>query len=275
MYNPFSGVRVTGTWEDHASYSAGGTDLPLGYGTVLPAPASGILRISGGSGEWACGWVGSAGRRSILTLDTPVYRHTPRRSRPFEAEGPLVAIVYQHQSAFGRAGWHPEGSAIGWSGASASGSDWGGDVHLHWHGLDASGNRLRIDSFLPTGLAGSGYSSINNIEPVTGGFLMALSDDQQADLAAQTKAIYGVISKGSDSFKPFGIKVTDPKTGGKKFALITGSAMVPLWYTESANALAAKFGDFVEIGSEWDWQELEFAYGLRPARPTQASVDAA
>lgn len=159
-YNPFSGVRITGTWEDHASYSAGGTDLPLGYGTPIPAPGTGVLRISGGSGEWACGWVGSAGRRSILTLATPLARHTPRKSSPPEGDGPLTAIVFQHQSNFNLAGGYAQGQTVGWTGASANGSNYGGDVHLHWHGLNANGQRLRLESFLPTGLAGGGVTPI-------------------------------------------------------------------------------------------------------------------
>ncbi|ANJ26829.1 hypothetical protein [Agromyces aureus] len=165
-HNPFAGVRITGTWEDHASYSAGGTDLPLGYDTAIPAPASGTLRTSGGSGEWACGWVGSAGRRSILTLDTPLPRRSPRRSSPSEAEGPMVAIVLQHQSAFAGQGWHPEGAIIGRSGASANGKDYGGDIHLHWHGLDAQGRRLRIESFLNgASTAGGGTATIPDEAP--------------------------------------------------------------------------------------------------------------
>lgn len=166
-HNPFAGVRITGTWEDHADYSAGGTDLPLGYGTPIPAPASGVLRVAGGSGEFEAGWVGTAGRRSVLTLDSPLPRLSPRRSTPAEAEGPMVAVVLQHQSKFGLNATHyDEGDTCGWSGASASGQDYGGDVHLHWHGLDAAGRRLRIESFLPqTGAAGLDTATITEEEP--------------------------------------------------------------------------------------------------------------
>ena len=195
VYNPFASVRITGTWEDHASYSAGGTDYPLAYGTRIPAPASGILRTSGGSGEWACGWVGTAGRRSILSLDKPISRRTPRRSSPFEAEGPMVAIVLQHQSAFGAIGWHAEGTDIGVTGASASGSDWGGDVHLHWHGLDASGNRLRVESFLPTGTAGGGYTPIEEDD--------MFNDQDRANLTSVLLAL------GAGGLKPGGWKDED------------------------------------------------------------------
>lgn len=163
-YNPFASEPITGTWEDHADYSKGGTDLPLAYGTPIPAPAAGTLQTSGGSGEYECGWVGTAGRRSILHLDSPLSRVSPRRSSPYEAEGPCVAIVLQHQSAFGTPGWHAEGTIIGDSGASANNDDWGGEVHLHWHGLDAAGNRLRIESFIGTSStpAGGGGTPIPN-----------------------------------------------------------------------------------------------------------------
>lgn len=135
-YNPFVGWRITGTWEDHMSYSLGGTDYPLPYGTALPAPAAGVLRTSGGRGEFAAGWVGSAGRRSILTLDTPIRD--------------VVAVVFQHQSVFGVPGHYEERETCGWSGASASGRDWGGDIHLHIHCLTADGRRRRFESYFGT-----------------------------------------------------------------------------------------------------------------------------
>lgn len=134
-FNPWSGYRMTGTWQDHMSYSLGGEDYPLGYGTGLKAPASGTLRTSGGSGEKAAGWIGSAGRRSILDLDTPI--------------GAMASIVFQHQSAFGTHGKHyNEGEILGWSGASANGKDYGGDVHLHVHGLTADGRRVPFTQYI-------------------------------------------------------------------------------------------------------------------------------
>lgn len=135
MYNPFSGWRITGSWANHMSYSLGGIDYPLPYNTPLRAPASGTLRTSGGRGEFAAGQVGSAGRRSILELDRPVLN--------------LVAIVFQHQASFGAARHYDEGETLGLSGASANGNDWGGDVHLHTHGLLASGARVDWLGYLP------------------------------------------------------------------------------------------------------------------------------
>lgn len=146
--NPYAGYPVTGSWYDHASYSAGGIDYPLAYGTALPAPAAGTLRTSGGSGEWEAGSVGSAGRRSILELDTPAPRRIPAESTPPEGGGDMVAIVFQHQSAFGTARHYTEGETLGWSGASANGADYGGDVHLHIHGLNASGQRVDFTKFI-------------------------------------------------------------------------------------------------------------------------------
>lgn len=142
LYNPWKNVPITGSWQNHMSYSAGGIDYPLSYGTPIKAPASGTLHISGGSGEWAAGQVGSAGRRSILYLDKKFPRKKPRGTR--EGEGPLVAIVFQHQSKFGQAKHYDRGDVIGYSGASANGSDYGGEVHLQVHGLNRSGSRLNL-----------------------------------------------------------------------------------------------------------------------------------
>ena len=150
--NPFDAFPESGDWAGHASYSAGGVDYPTPYGFEIHAPAAGTLHTSGqpGSGfEFKCGWVGSAGRRSILMLDTPMQRSEAALSSPPEGAGDMVAIVFQHQSQFGADGKHyaqGEGG-LGWTGASANGQDWGGDVHVHWHGLTADGHRVRVESF--------------------------------------------------------------------------------------------------------------------------------
>jgi hypothetical protein len=140
-FNPWSGYRMSGTWQDHMSYSLGGEDYPLGYGTGLKAPASGTLRTSGGSGELAAGWIGSAGRRSILTLDQPL--------------GEMAHIVFQHQAEFGTNGKHyNEGEILGKSGASANGKDYGGDTHLHVHGLTSGGRRVPFTQYIGSSTAG-------------------------------------------------------------------------------------------------------------------------
>lgn len=146
-FNPWSGYRMSGTWQDHMSYSLGGEDYPLAYGTGLKAPASGTLRTSGGTGEKQAGWIGSAGRRSILDLDTPI--------------GEMASIVFQHQSEFGTHGKHyNEGEIVGKSGASANGKDWGGDVHLHVHGLTKDGRRVPFTQYIG-GSQPAGSSSLS------------------------------------------------------------------------------------------------------------------
>lgn len=142
LYNPWKNVPITGSWQNHMSYSLGGIDYPLSYGTPIKAPANGTLHISGGSGDYAAGQVGSAGRRSILYLDKKFARKKARGPR--EGEGPMVAIVFQHQSQFGRAKHYNKGDIIGYSGASANGSNYGGDIHLHIHGLNRAGARVNF-----------------------------------------------------------------------------------------------------------------------------------
>ncbi|PPI08240.1 hypothetical protein [Rathayibacter sp. AY1B8] len=69
----------------------------------------------------------------------------------------VVAVVFQHQSAFGYERHYDEGATCGWSGASANGRDWGGDVHLHIHCLNASGQRRRFTDYFGS-IASSGPS---------------------------------------------------------------------------------------------------------------------
>lgn len=150
IYNPWKNYSISGTWQDHMSYSLGGIDYPLSYGTNIAAPSSGTLHTSGGSGEYAAGWVGTAGRRSILYLDADIPRVAGRALEQGEGTGPMHAIVFQHQSKFGTNGKHyNQGDICGVSGASASGSDYGGDVHLHVHGLTADGTRVDFLNFIP------------------------------------------------------------------------------------------------------------------------------
>lgn len=150
IYNPWANYSISGTWQDHMSYSAGGIDYPLAYGTALKAPAAGTLHTTGGTGEFRAGWVGSAGRRSVLYLDNPITRPAGRPLEENEGTGALYAIVLQHQSAFGTDGAHYNlGAVCGSSGASADGDDYGGDTHLHVHGLNSSGQRLDFLNFLP------------------------------------------------------------------------------------------------------------------------------
>jgi hypothetical protein len=148
MYNPWSDYRVTGTWEAHRSYSYGGTDWPLGYGTALRAPATGTLTDYG--------WVGTAGRRAGLVFDQPVKRVIPASKTPmygsstpyYEHNCDMVTFIYQHASRYNANGRYAEGAIIGYSGASASGKEWGGDAHLHGHGLCIHGARVDFMKFI-------------------------------------------------------------------------------------------------------------------------------
>jgi hypothetical protein len=156
VYNPWSGYRVTGTWEAHRSYSYGGTDWPLGYGTALRAPATGTLTDYG--------WVGSAGRRAGLVFDQPVKRVTPASKTPmygsstpyYEHDCDMVTFIFQHAKSYQPNGRYLEGAIIGHSGASANGKEWGGDAHLHGHGLCIHGARVDFMKFIgaaaPSGL---------------------------------------------------------------------------------------------------------------------------
>jgi hypothetical protein len=144
--NPYGpGVPARDDWESHASYSAGGWDFSggaLSYGNPIPSPAAGNLRTSGGSGEFAAGDIGSAGLRSILELTSPVARVLPKSGTLMngstrEADGPMVAIVFQHQSRFADPGPKAQLETVGYVGDSGNNV-----THLHIHGLDADGNRV-------------------------------------------------------------------------------------------------------------------------------------
>jgi hypothetical protein len=174
-YNPFgTGLSAGGTWQAHLARTnglRGGEDWPLAYGSTLPAPAAGTLRVSGGVGDYQAGWAGSAGRRSILMLDTPI--------------GDVVAVVFQHQSLLMPAGHYEEGETVGLSGASAYGVDYGGDTHLHVHCLTAGGTRRQFT----THFDGSG------VPPVPGGE----SSRGNLYLHPVTKQLFRIIDDFSDA----------------------------------------------------------------------------
>lgn len=144
LYNPWKaiGLSVGGDWETHVKRAGrGGADFPYGGGTPIKAPAAGTLHISGGSGEYAAGTIGSAGMRSILYLDKTYTRKKPRGSA--EANGPMRAVVFQHQSKFGRAKHYNKGDIVGYTGNTGNGV-----YHLHVHGLDRGGSRVDFLKFL-------------------------------------------------------------------------------------------------------------------------------
>lgn len=148
IYNPWAGYSVSGSWADHGSYSQGGIDYPLAYDTPLPAPCAGTVRTEGGSGEFEAGYVRSAGRRTVFECDQAWPAKYPPESYPQEGDGPMVAIVIQHQANYAYQGHYNKGEIIGWSGASANGDDYGGDIHLHVHGLNAAGRRVDFTKYV-------------------------------------------------------------------------------------------------------------------------------
>lgn len=155
IYNPWGvGRGAPDDWESHQTYSAGGYDWSWGSGvmTNLPAPAAGTLHTSGGSGEFTAGAVGSAGNRSILYLDTAVTRKiakstTLMHGTTYEADGPMVAIVLQHQSTMGNNMQHYAKAEICGISGNTDGTSGGGDWHVHVHGLDAEGSRVDFFKF--------------------------------------------------------------------------------------------------------------------------------
>lgn len=154
IYNPWGAGRgdPPDGWENHASYSAGGYDWSggaLGYGGDIVAPDAGTLHTSGGGNgfEYSAGDMGSAGLRSILYLDTPATRkiarsYTVMNGGGQEAEGPMAAIVIQHQSRFAEAKHYNKGEVIGYVGNSGNNV-----THLHVHGLDSAGHRVDFFKF--------------------------------------------------------------------------------------------------------------------------------
>lgn len=125
LTNQFAALRITGTWAEHLGRgSAGGIDYPVGYGTAIAAPAAG--RITNRR------WWGSAGHIVTLSLDEPVA--TPA--------GAIRAVQFFHLSAHVAEGHVERGQTIGYSGASANGELYGGDIHVHTNGLTAVGTRI-------------------------------------------------------------------------------------------------------------------------------------
>jgi hypothetical protein len=171
--NPYGTALSTGgTWADHLARTngkRGGEDWPLGYGSTLPAPASGTLRPEdSGAGEFKSGWDGSAGIRAVYVLD--------------ELVGDVYALAFQHLSVLGAARHYDEGESIGLSGASAYGDLHGGQTHLHLHALTITGQRRQFTAYFggagvpPVGGGGSTYRGNLYRHPMTG-LLHRIVDD--------------------------------------------------------------------------------------------------
>lgn len=150
LYNPYGSLSFEGGWENHASYSRGGSDFPYGMGTAVLAPAAGTISNQG--------WTDAAGRKAMLTFTTEYVRKvapsgTLMNGVYTESVGPMRALMIQHLSAWVPDGPVAKGAVIGYSGASANPIDGeiGGDIHLHVHGLETpfiGGNRLDFMKFV-------------------------------------------------------------------------------------------------------------------------------
>jgi len=122
-------LGITGTWEEHASYSRGGTDWPVGFGVAIPAPAAGTL-VNYGNTD-------GAGLKSILIFDTPFARKLPASGtlmngvyRETDAgDAPAASFVIQHLNSQVAAGHYNQGETIGFAGDTGSTEG----QHLHAH----------------------------------------------------------------------------------------------------------------------------------------------
>lgn len=148
LYNPWADWYHGGTWADHGSYSAGGQDYggSAWYDREILAPTSGTLYNSGNhgpGGEYTAGYIGSAGQRSILILDSQYPRKVAGESYPQEGGDTLAAIVVQHLNRTADEGHKDQNAVIGYVGNS--GTD---VIHLHVHGLDPEGRRVDFLKFI-------------------------------------------------------------------------------------------------------------------------------
>lgn len=153
LYNPWANQAETGSWFNHASYSAGGVDYDPGDGSPILAPGNGSIYITGnpvGPFEYEASTTvsGGAGRRTVLMLDQEYTRKQPAESPPPEGGGTLKAIVFQHMSSQRAAGPILRGQSLGVIGGSGLGSENGYAVHIHVHGLNAAGQRVDFRKFI-------------------------------------------------------------------------------------------------------------------------------
>lgn len=126
-------------WEDHiARGSLGGVDFPVPYGTPVYATHDGFLSIDNSS-------QGSGGR--VATV-----------------QGGGITDQCLHMSSFARGNGNvSRGELVGYSGASAYGSDYGtGGPHVHWHAI-VNGIRVNALNYLADGADFAG----ENITPIS------------------------------------------------------------------------------------------------------------
>ncbi|WP_130799579.1 peptidoglycan DD-metalloendopeptidase family protein [Streptomyces otsuchiensis] len=129
-YHPFTGYRLSGTWQDHLNRgSSGGLDFAMAVGTALPAAGAGTITNIPENGT---------GGHTVTITHAGGYR-----------------TQYMHLSAFSHANGAQvaRGQSVGLSGgqpgAPGSGSSTG--PHVHWHLITPGG--VRVD---PTGYTGGG-----------------------------------------------------------------------------------------------------------------------
>lgn len=138
-------------WEDHISRgSLGGVDFPVAYGTPVYATHDGFLSVDPSSS-------GSGGR--VATI-----------------QGGGITDQMLHMSSFTRGNGNvSRGEHIGYSGASAYGSDYGtGGPHVHWHAIV---NGIRVNPLLY--VDGSSPAGGGNSTPISGDDVEMLSPEAQ------------------------------------------------------------------------------------------------
>ncbi|MDQ2586566.1 M23 family metallopeptidase [Saccharothrix yanglingensis] len=127
FYNPFSGYRVTGTWQDHLNRgSLGGIDYGMAVGTTLRAAGGGTVTNTPNNG--------TGGHTVTIRHDNGYRTQYMHLSRFLPANGTRVAMG------------DPVGLSGGAAGAPGSGSSTG--PHVHWHMINPSGTRINPLTFL-------------------------------------------------------------------------------------------------------------------------------
>ncbi|KOX20437.1 peptidase M23 [Saccharothrix sp. NRRL B-16348] len=130
FYHPFSGYRITGTWQDHLnSGSLGGIDYGMAVGTGLPAAGGGVVTNIPNNG--------TGGHTVTIQHDNGYRTQYLHLSQFLLANGTRVGM----------------GGVVGLSGgavgAPGSGSSTG--PHLHWHMINPSGTRINPLTYLGSG----------------------------------------------------------------------------------------------------------------------------
>ncbi|MEU4745262.1 peptidoglycan DD-metalloendopeptidase family protein [Actinosynnema sp. NPDC023658] len=133
FYHPFTGYRITGTWQDHLnSGSLGGIDFGMAVGTRLPAAGGGVVTNIPNNG--------TGGHTVTIQHDNGYRTQYLHLSQFLLSNGTRVGM----------------GGVVGLSGgavgAPGSGSSTG--PHLHWHMIDPSGTRINPLTYLGTGGTG-------------------------------------------------------------------------------------------------------------------------